>query len=205
MGSSDSRFGLKLEYVIGVINIIFIILNAYMIFIATPKQVENEFIERWKLSSDIYETIAKNNGMARDELYRKMMDKYPKETAESITAKIASTLTELSLARLIEENDNGEFVQAPTMREFLAYIESPSYQKDIILEKVKRISYNNCYKYTVKEIYDQIDENISIEYDHFEMIVYSNVRYPQVPPFMYDGYIIDSEGKVCHLAAKKSH
>ena len=205
MGSSDSGFGLKFEYIFGFINIVILVFNIYMTFIAAPKQVENEFIERWKLSSDIYETIAENDGLTRDELYRKMMDKYPKETAESITAKIASTLTELSLARLIEENENGKFVQAPTMREFIAYIKSPSHKRDIILDKVKRISYNNCYKYTVKEIYDQIHNDIDIEFDHFEMIVYSHVRYPKIPPFMYDGYIIDSEGRVCHLAAKKAN
>ncbi len=205
MRNPDSKLGLKIEFIIGFMNIIFVIFNAYMTFIVTPKQIEDEFIDRWQLNTAIYEAIVQNNGLTRDELYRKMMDKYPKETAESIAAKISSNLLELSLAKIIEENAKGELVQAPTMREFMEYKKLPSYQEDIVIDKVKRIAFNDCYKYTVKEIYDKIHQDINMDFDHFEMIVYSHVRYPQVPPFIYDGYIINDEGKVCHLASKKNN
>lgn len=199
----------KVKFVFILLNIILVVYNAYNTYIKTPEIVQNEFNQKWHIHRFIYDEISKAGGMTYEQICNKVMQERLKTSAEIIQSDVEYGLACLIEYRMIEIRD-GQYEVAPSVSELIernfepyAEILNLQYDKQRVLDKVGEISYNNCYKYTVKDIYDKIKNEININYDYFEMLVYSNVRLPNVPPYVFDGYIINSDGRLCHLAAQR--
>ena len=181
-------------------------INLYIAFFETPNIIEQEFIKKWDLNRIIYDTISNNKYMTSEQIYKEIMKFRPKSRVDKIQSDISFSLANLTQYKMIERNEKGQYSITPSSRELISLygnlISDLSEKKDV-LEKVKKISFSNCYKYTVKDIYEKIKNEINMDYEYFRMLVYSNIKMPNTLPYIYDGYIINSDDKVCHLASAR--
>ena len=202
----------RLEMILSILNILLIIGNSYMVFIHTPQLVEEEFTKKWGLSRFVYDFILEKKEVTRKQIYKAVIEKRPKATAEDIESEIAYTLSYMTDSRMVERNSRGVYTLAPSASELIEKSLSPykklvdMQQRDYFIQRrVEEISFSHCYEFDIQQMYNKIksEDNIDVGFDYFKMIVYSKIRTPHYYPYVYDGYILNSDGKICHLAAKR--
>lgn len=175
---------------------------------------KEKFINHVKFDDLVLDTIKESKGATEDELYKKAMEINPKENAEYIKAMTSYSITFLRSSRLIERNSDKKYVDAMTTKEAITdytnknikMLEKEKYRREI-LERVSLIAFKEPHKYTIEDVHKQIAKDINIDLDYFTMIVYEGMRNLDkrlLPLYPYEGYFIDGEGRLSHVAAMRA-
>ena len=153
----------RLEMILSILNILLIIGNSYMVFIHTLQLVEEEFTKKWGLSRFVYDFILEKKEVTREQIYKAVIEKRPKATAEDIESEIAYTLSYMTDSRMVERNSRGVYTLAPSASELIEKSLSPykklvdMQQRDYFIQRrVEEISFSHCYEFDIQQMYNKI-------------------------------------------------
>ena len=199
------------NYCAPLVAVLALVANIIFVLSYQPKEIKEKFMEEVKFDNLVLNTIKKNKGATSEEIHNKAMEENPKENAEHIRAMTSYSIMKLCSYNLIEQSPGGKYIE-PMPKNELVTISLDKYIKKYdkgafrreIQDRVSLIVFNNCYKYNVDDIYKKIREDTEVDVDYFKMIIYEGIKFPNQPPYPFDGYIMNEEGKLCHLAALRA-